>query len=409
MPGHFCSRKYDSDTEEKSSLCKDCQTPLTTEAWKYIDAKDIWGIPIIGEYNTYGGGGYIQTFSNNKANTIKIIDELKSNKWLDRLTRAVFVEFALYNANINVICYSIFLAEFPEIGGALTWVDTQCFRPSMISSATGALSLLLGILFLLLVIVRTVNVIKCVIKQKTKFFFNFWNILDLILILLSFIGVGMWVMRFIYTRKALNLYYNNKNSFINFQHIVVWDYAYNVVIACLVFIATLRVSSALGYNKRITEIAYVLKYGSGEIVGFGFQFLLIFCAFVIFAYLMFGLALYEYRNLFVSLGSLLNTIIGRNTLGRMKVAVPIFAELYFFVYVFFVVFTLLTMFAAILNNTIVRVRGMTKKESAVGITDVIFGTCKDMLGLFGVHVKNKKRKRKTGTSTKHSDSFLADF
>ena len=41
---------------------------------------------------------------------------LKKNEWIDPYTRAVFLEFAIYNANVNKFSLLILLVEFPEIG-----------------------------------------------------------------------------------------------------------------------------------------------------------------------------------------------------------------------------------------------------------------------------------------------------
>jgi membrane peptidoglycan carboxypeptidase len=60
MDGHFCGRMFDTSNEDKSELCVGCTKSLTTGAWTYTSAEDIWGIPIVGHYNTYSGGGYIQ-------------------------------------------------------------------------------------------------------------------------------------------------------------------------------------------------------------------------------------------------------------------------------------------------------------------------------------------------------------
>jgi hypothetical protein len=79
-------------------------------------------------YNTYGGGGFIQTLHNQKVVSENIVDELLTHTWIDRYTRAVFVEFSLYNPNVNMFSYSIYLAEFSENGGAYHWADTQCLR-----------------------------------------------------------------------------------------------------------------------------------------------------------------------------------------------------------------------------------------------------------------------------------------
>jgi polycystin 2 len=53
---------------------------------------------------TYGGGGYVQNLGKEKAPSRAIIKELKDNLWLSRGTRAVFVDFTVYNANINLFC-----------------------------------------------------------------------------------------------------------------------------------------------------------------------------------------------------------------------------------------------------------------------------------------------------------------
>lgn len=289
------------------------------------------------------------------------------------------------------------MAEFPEIGGAFNWADSQCFRPTLISSATGFVNLFLSVIFLVLVIVKIIFLIKGIKKEKFRFFVNFWNVLDILIVLLSLIGLGIWITKFIFTKKALALYADNKNVFINFQHIVVWEYIFNVVLGLLVFISTLRISSALGYNRKIVEIAYVLKYGLNDIISFSFPFIIVLVAFVMFGYLVFGVSVYEYRNMFVSFGSLANTLIGKNAFNKIQQTVPILGELFFFVYVFCVLFTLMTIFAAILNNTITDVRNSHNKISEqVGIMHIIKSIGKDLLGLVGIHVKRTKRDTNRG-------------
>ena len=46
-----------------------------------------------------------------------VVDELMQYKWIDGLTRAVFVEFLLYNPNVNLYAISMLNFEFPETGG----------------------------------------------------------------------------------------------------------------------------------------------------------------------------------------------------------------------------------------------------------------------------------------------------
>ena len=57
-----------------------------------------------GYMNNYGGGGFVAPFSKDYATTMAIIDDLKQNLWIDRGTRAVFLDFTVYNANLNLFC-----------------------------------------------------------------------------------------------------------------------------------------------------------------------------------------------------------------------------------------------------------------------------------------------------------------
>jgi len=64
-----------------------------------LDSSGYWGI-----ISTYSGGGYVQDLTFDGAVSKNLIQTLEANNWLDRGTRAVFVDFSLYNANINLFC-----------------------------------------------------------------------------------------------------------------------------------------------------------------------------------------------------------------------------------------------------------------------------------------------------------------
>ena len=54
------------------------------------------------------------------------VQYLKKNLWLDRFTRAVFVEFTVYNGNRNLFSTTVLLAEFLPTAGL---VATPYFLP----------------------------------------------------------------------------------------------------------------------------------------------------------------------------------------------------------------------------------------------------------------------------------------
>ena len=72
--------------------------------WTYHTSDEISTQSYEGKVDSYGGGGYYFDLEDNLADSQAIIQDLYANLWLDRATRAVFIDFTLYNANINLFC-----------------------------------------------------------------------------------------------------------------------------------------------------------------------------------------------------------------------------------------------------------------------------------------------------------------
>ncbi|KAJ8298361.1 hypothetical protein KUTeg_024892, partial [Tegillarca granosa] len=386
-----------------SSACEFTLDPgkyYTTAAWNYTSSDEIWGISIKGEFNTYGGGGYILSFEDSLTNSILLVNELMQYTWIDRGTRAVFMEFTLFNSN------------FTELGGLITWTDIRSFRPYEPVGALGTYAIMCYCIFAIVLLVTTVKAIIKLIKQKINFFKEFWNILDGICIILSYSAVVFWVMRFINAKEAMNRYYNNKKSFINFQHVVIWDFLLNVVLGFLVFVATLRILRLLGYNKKMRQLVDVVSNAVKDLSGFLLMFSFIFEAYALLGYLLFGTTLSEYKTLATTFGSLANTLIGKNSLDKMIGTAPAYAQLYFFTYAFFVIFVLLTMFVAILNFSISEVKSDPAYNKRVyGILDIFFKSVKDVFSLvFKIQKKDSedkgemKKRKKVKSETDEFDA-----
>lgn len=72
--------------------------------WNYQNSDDIDGSGHNGALGRYNGGGFTQNLATKKSGSLAIIEDLKSKLWIDRGTRAVFADFTVYNANINLFC-----------------------------------------------------------------------------------------------------------------------------------------------------------------------------------------------------------------------------------------------------------------------------------------------------------------
>lgn len=70
--------------------------------WYFQSESQLGGSSYQGLMNNYAGGGYVLDLSQNKNVSMDLILYLFQNLWIDRGTRAVFVDFTVYNANINM-------------------------------------------------------------------------------------------------------------------------------------------------------------------------------------------------------------------------------------------------------------------------------------------------------------------
>nr|XP_034336032.1 polycystic kidney disease protein 1-like 2 [Crassostrea gigas] len=405
-----CIETYSERNEDQSLYCLEwksfndssCGTNdyknrfYTADSWKYTKASDIWGISRMGEYNTYSGGGYILKFVKDRENAYLLLKELVEHDWINRNTRAVFLEFTMYNPNVNLFVYAMLLTEFPEVGSALTWVDSRTFKPVLNFSSLGfdlVLAYFIFVfyyIFLLFKILRNCSQFGCKTFLKDP-----WNVVDCISTFLACSCFVTIVVKLDYTSKAVDMFYEDKmtaaNRFINYGHIVIWDNAFNFFFAALVFVSTIQILKILGYNKRFTEILSVIAYARRDLLSFGLNLSILIIAFIFFAYLLFGSKNENYRSLFITCGSLANTFIGKNKFDSLVIASPLTAQFFLMTYVFFVIMFMLTIFLSILNNSISAVRAETAGASnSLGMMHIVKNSFRNFVEFF---FKPKKREK----------------
>jgi hypothetical protein len=114
-----------------------------------------------------------------------------------------------------------------------------------------------------------------------------------------------------------------------------------------------KLAQSLVYHKPScyvqNQLWYVLAEVSRELFGFLIIFLIIYLAFVVVGYLIFGHQLETYRTIFASFGTLTNAIIGKNSIADLFTVQPVLGRVYYFLLVFFILWILITMLNATLN------------------------------------------------------------
>jgi len=73
-------------------------------SWTYQSSKELDGTSYTAQVSSYGGGGFVQDLDTDFATSSPLIANLHQNLWIDRATRVIFLDFTVYNANINLFC-----------------------------------------------------------------------------------------------------------------------------------------------------------------------------------------------------------------------------------------------------------------------------------------------------------------
>jgi hypothetical protein len=100
-------KELKSSEEYSSSIIESFKYKLSTEIDRYICQ---------GEHETYSGNGYIYKFGGDLFDLQNNLTKLKKLKWIDEKTRAIFLEFTLYNPNVELLTSVRFLTEFLSTG-----------------------------------------------------------------------------------------------------------------------------------------------------------------------------------------------------------------------------------------------------------------------------------------------------
>ncbi|XP_021356998.1 polycystic kidney disease protein 1-like 2 [Mizuhopecten yessoensis] len=377
--------------------------------WKHTSASSIWGIPVTGYYSTYSGGGYITELDVNWDFSNRTLEELNRLFWFDRQTRAVFLEFTLYSANLNLFTYVMLMAEFPETGGVTTMYTIYPLRIYQHHGNTGVYMIFCEVMFLVFLLGMILKIIYSMVKTKGNFFANAWNVVDFVCVVGGCIGVAMYFGRLILANETMGNFTEDPKNFVNFQHLAFWDLIFVTVLACLVFLSTIRVVGVLGYDKRIGEVFRVVDNCARDLFWFGVMFFYIFMGYCILGYLVFGRNIKAYWNIFDTMGTLFISMIGKSKFTELNEQDPLMAQLYFFTYILLIVYVLLTMFLAILCDSIAVVHAQTKNDRSEELIAFMIEQLKKFFSSSKKKREAQKLKSESGLGKQKPIELLSDL
>lgn len=297
----------------------------------------------------YSGGGYAVDLGPTLKDAKKKLQDLESNAWIDKLTRAVFVELTIYNPYTNLYSVIFLVLEVSASGGTFPFVELLITRIDRYAGNFMIFVLIFELAFVAFLIFFTYKLVKSSIKIGPRYYFKkYWSWVELALVGLCWTAVVLYFVRFgINTLTQMN-YRKTPNEFVNFHHLAVSDQLFGYIFAFVVFLVSLKFLRLFRFNRRMSLLASTLRNASVELWCFSLVFGVVFMAFVHFSYLVFSTDLYMFHSVMSTVETLISVMLGKFSYERLLVTNRILAPLMFFFYSVLVVFVLINMFISII-------------------------------------------------------------
>ena len=313
---HSCYDSYSAEKESREPLqSKEVQSLVQFKKrplpWVYQTAKELDSSTKWGRHAWYGGGGYAANFGYEEETAQTIMELLQSENWVDRQTRAVIVEFTLFNPTINTLAVCSLFFELLQTGQATAYKHIDTISLHNTESILQVFQGLCLIIFTAMVLFKIVETISTLIRQGRRYLCSFWFCLDLGHLTSSIsLLVSSFIKSYHTTESAQNL---QRNIYVpvNFQTVVVWADVENCILATLTFLTTIKILQLTYFNMYTRVFSHALRIWMRDLFSFLFVLSILFFAFLLTGILLFGSRIGRYSSFWPAFSFQLEIVLGK--------------------------------------------------------------------------------------------------
>ncbi|CAH1257155.1 PKD2L1 [Branchiostoma lanceolatum] len=315
----------------------------TSGPWIYRQTDSIWSL------YRYDSGGYVIDIDPRPPDHNHHLSELRNMSWIDRQTRAVFVDFTLYNANVDLFNVVSVLVETPAIGRARVQFDLPVLRLHLYNQTTDLVLLTFQIAYVIFLAYFIYYAVRGILKDRIEYFKDVWKVLDLMVVILSLIAVAAFVARMILTENTRKNYRENNSSFLNIALVVLVDRTQLIVVSILAFIGCCRCCKLLRGNNSL----YLMQKTFGRVISpmlsHGGVILVLMFSYGMLGNISFGGYVESYSTIYNAFLTVTDFVIGSYQLDDY-VMFPTLGTIFFISFVLIMNFVLLNFFATVMMD-----------------------------------------------------------
>ena len=307
---------------------------------------DIHGVPQWGQISVYGGGGYISDLEINLPVSKAIIQELNQNRWIDKQTRVLFLEFTVYNPFVNLFCWTNVVFEYLPEGGIIPSIIIKVFKLYSEDSFTGGVMVVAFFVFMVLSIVTAISFGINVYKYGKQQFQSFIALVEFALVIFSGAVIVLYFSTYLIAKKTIAKFKANERKYTQFHPVVTTYELLRYMFGFLVFVATVRLLLMLRIMKNVRIFGMTLRSTLKPFAFFFLQFSFIYMAYAHLAHLIFCRTIYGYINMMQTFLSLIAFAIKQHNLDTMLDTKPVLGTIFYISYVLVVSLGVMNIFIA---------------------------------------------------------------
>ena len=307
--------------------------------------------------------GFVADLGHNESLAMNMTAFLQKFNWLDRYTRAIFIEFTVYNPNTNFFCLVTLLTEIIPTGGYYQFNQIYPVRLYRYYGPNLLAIMVLEITLMTFLLYFAYREFKKWRREGRLYWKQPWNYMELLVLASCFSTIGLYFARMVATNYSIGLMRDDPTRFVSFHYAAALDEWSTFTLGMAVFLSFLKTLRLLRFNRRMSFMSKTLKICIKPLASFFIVYLVVFLAYATFGFLVFGKVAYDYNTFQSSMANVLGMTLGAFNFYALVEAHSILGPTFFVTFTFVVNFILINVFVAIISEALATVTSDAAHQS----------------------------------------------